>query len=92
MKRFLIVIFCAGGLVAPALSSAWAQEVSGLNQDMDNRPNLQSDQPVGGLTSAPGVNVQKPSPAHRSKKRRPASVSKTPPRFHGPAPTRPQER
>jgi hypothetical protein len=86
MKRLLIAILAAVGLIAPVLSPASAQEVSRLNQDMDNRPNLQSEQTVSGRTSAPGVKVQKPQPSLQAIRRGPARASKSPPHFRGSAP------
>jgi len=83
MKRRLITILVAAAVVAPLLSPlssspASAQEVSRLNQDMDDRPNLQAEQTVGGHTSAPGVKVQTSPPASKSRPRRRAWTSKTP--------------
>jgi hypothetical protein len=90
MKRILSAILAAAVLAAPGWSAVSAQEVSHLNQDMDNRPNLQSEQTVGGHTSAQGVsaqgvNLQNPQPSPQSRRRRPAKASKTPPHLPGPA-------
>jgi hypothetical protein len=87
MKPMLTLSLSAAALVALVASSAAAQDVSWRNQDMDARPNLQSEQTVGGLTSKPGVNVQQPEAKTRSGfGRRPARASKTPPHFPGPRP------
>ncbi len=87
MKPMLIASLSAAALVALVAWPAAAQDVSHLNQDMDARPNLQSEQTVGGLTSKPGVNVQQPVATPRSGlRRRPARASKTPPHFPGPRP------
>jgi hypothetical protein len=91
MKRLLIAILGAAALVAPMFiwspvwSPVWAQDASRLNQDMDARPILRSEQTVGALTPAPRVSVQQPLATPRSRpRRRPARASKTPPRFPGP--------
>jgi hypothetical protein len=86
MKRLLIAILGAAAVVAAVWSPVSAQEAARLNQDMDNRSNLQSEQTIGGLTSKPGVDVQQPLPAHRSPRRRPARASKGPPHFKIPPP------
>lgn len=94
MTRRPISVLGAAAVVAAILSPlslapVWAQAVSRLNQDMDNRANLQSEQTVGGHTSARGVKVQKSPPASKSRPRRRAWASKTPPHFGAPPPARP---
>jgi hypothetical protein len=86
MKRLLIAILAAAAVGG---SPVGAQEVSRRNQDMDARPNLQSEQTVGGHTPAPGVKVQPAQPAPQSRRRRPDRASKTPPHLPGAAPTTP---
>jgi hypothetical protein len=88
MRRFAIAILSAAAQIivmsASISPSAWAQDVSHLNQDMDNRPNLQAEQAVGGHTSRPGVNVQDrvststPTPPSNLR-RRTVKTTKTPP-------------
>jgi hypothetical protein len=82
------VILSAAVLVAPGWSAVSAQEVSRLNQTMDNRSNLQSEQTVGGLTFAPDVHGRQPPLRRPSRRRRPVRASKSPPRLPGPAPTK----
>jgi Ni/Co efflux regulator RcnB len=89
MKRLLTTILSAALLGAPALAPASAQEVSHLNQDMDNRSNLQSEQTVDGHTSAPGVNVQQRQVTSQSKRRSRPRASKSPPHFRGSPPAHP---
>ena len=88
MKRFVAAILSTAATVGLLMSPAWAQDVSRLNQDMDNRPNLQSEQTVSGLTSKPGVDVQQPLPTASSgfrSKRHSVKTSKTSRRLTGAA-------
>ncbi len=88
MKPRLTGLAAAGMIVLTGWSPASAQDVSHLNQDMDNRPNLQSEQTVSGHTSAPGVNAQQPlSPPRSSPGRHPVKASKSSPRLHAASPS-----
>jgi hypothetical protein len=76
--RRLIGVAAAAAMVGSIPAAATAQDVSHLNQDTDNRPNLQSEQTVSGDTSRAGLNVQQPEQTARSRStRRRTMASKT---------------